>query len=76
MLFRKLPLQRLVRKIAQDFRTDFHFQISALSALQEDSKPRLVGFFEAIKLYVIYVKRVNIIPKDIHMARRIHGERL
>merc|ERR1712025_1502840 len=31
---RKLPFQRLVREIAQDFKTDLRFQSSAVMALQ------------------------------------------
>ncbi|VDQ16881.1 unnamed protein product, partial [Trichobilharzia regenti] len=38
LLIRKLPFQRLVREIAQDFKTDLRFQISAVSALQEASE--------------------------------------
>merc|ERR1711936_845697 len=36
-LIRKLPFQRLVREIAQDFKTDLRFQSSAVMALQEAS---------------------------------------
>ncbi|EEC71856.1 hypothetical protein OsI_04556 [Oryza sativa Indica Group] len=39
LLIRKLPFQRLVREIAQDFKTDLRFQSSAVAALQE--APRL-----------------------------------
>ncbi|KAE9461856.1 hypothetical protein C3L33_06197, partial [Rhododendron williamsianum] len=35
LLIRKLPFQRLVREIAQDFKTDLRFQSSAVAALQE-----------------------------------------
>merc|ERR1712126_537 len=35
LLLRKLPFQRLVREIAQDFKTDLRFQSSAVMALQE-----------------------------------------
>src|ERR1700761_8017083 len=35
LLIRKLPFQRLVREIAQDFKTDLRFQSSAILALQE-----------------------------------------
>lgn len=35
LLIRKLPFQRLVREIAQDFKTDLRFQSSAVMALQE-----------------------------------------
>ena len=34
LLIRKLPFQRLVREIAQDFKTDLRFQSSAILALQ------------------------------------------
>ena len=33
LLIRKLPFQRLVREIAQDFKTDLRFQASAIAAL-------------------------------------------
>ncbi|GFP84298.1 histone h3.2, partial [Phtheirospermum japonicum] len=35
LLIRKLPFQRVVREIAQDFKTDLRFQSSAAAALQE-----------------------------------------
>ena len=38
LLIRKLPFQRLVREIAQDFKTDLRFQTSAVLALQEASE--------------------------------------
>merc|ERR1712080_719180 len=43
LLLRKLPFQRLVREIAQDFKTDLRFQSSAVMALQEASEAYLVG---------------------------------
>ncbi|XP_038171876.1 histone H3.3 type a-like [Arvicola amphibius] len=35
LLVRKLAFQRLVREIAQDFKTDLRFQSAAIAALQE-----------------------------------------
>ncbi|XP_062915615.1 histone H3.3A-like [Mobula hypostoma] len=35
LLIRKLPFQRLVCEIAQDFKTDLRFQGAAIGALQE-----------------------------------------
>merc|ERR1712091_995 len=75
LLLRKLPFQRLVREIAQDFKTDLRFQSSAVSALQEASEAYLVGLFEDTNLCAIHAKRVTIMPKDIQLARRIRGER-
>jgi histone H3 len=75
LLIRKLPFQRLVREIAQDYKTDLRFQSSAVLALQEASEAYLVGLFEDTNLCAIHAKRVTIMPKDIQLARRIRGER-
>ncbi|XP_017360504.1 histone H3.3A-like [Cebus imitator] len=45
LLICKLPFQRLVREIAQDFKTDVRFQSAAIGALQEASEVYLVGLF-------------------------------
>jgi histone H3 len=75
LLIRKLPFQRLVREIAQDFKTDLRFQGAAVEALQEAAEAYLVGLFEDTNLCAIHAKRVTIMPKDIQLARRIRGER-
>ncbi|XP_061434341.1 uncharacterized protein LOC133359820 [Lethenteron reissneri] len=53
LLIRKLPFQRLVREIAQDFKTDLRFQSSAVMALQEASEAYLVALFEDTNLAVL-----------------------
>ena len=75
LLIRKLPFQRLVREIAEDFKTGVRFQSSAVLALQEAAEAYLVGLFEDTNLCAIHAKRVTIMPKDIQLARRIRGER-
>lgn len=75
LVIRKLPFQRLVREIAQDFKPDLRFQISAVMALQEACEAYLVGLFEDTNLCAIHAKRVTIMPKDIQLARRIRGEK-
>jgi histone H3/H4 len=75
LLIRKLPFQRLVREIAQDYKTDLRFQSSAVMALQEAAESYLVGLFEDTNLCAIHAKRVTIMPKDVQLARRIRGER-
>ncbi|CAI9538432.1 unnamed protein product [Staurois parvus] len=42
LLIRKLPFQRLVREIAQDFKTDLRFQSSTIMALQEAARRALI----------------------------------
>ena len=75
LLIRKLPFQRLVREITEDFKKELRFQAAALSCLQEAAEAYLVGLFEDSNLCAIHAKRVTIMPKDIQLARRIRGER-
>ncbi len=75
LLIRKLPFQRLVREIAQDFKTELRFQSSAIGALQEAAEAYLVSLFEDVNLCAIHAKRVTIMAKDIQLARRIRGEK-
>jgi histone H3 len=75
LLIRKLPFQRLVREVTQDFMPDLRFQSHAIQALQEASEAYLVGLFEDTNLCAIHAKRVTILPKDMQLARRIRGER-
>jgi histone H3 len=75
LLFRKLPFQRLVREIAQNYHSELRFQASAIAALQEASEAYITGLFEDTNLLAIHAKRVTIFPKDMQLARRIRGER-
>ena len=82
LLIRKLPFQRLVREIANDRDVipghmigKIRFQTDAIKALQESCEAYLVGLFEDTNLCAIHAKRVTIMPKDIHLARRIRGEK-
>lgn len=79
LLIRKLPFQRLVREIAQDFRSahhysDLRFQGTAILALQEASESYLVALFEDTNLCAIHAKRITISPKDMRLAQRLRGE--
>ena len=75
LLIRKLPFQRLVREIAQGYKTDLRFQSAAVMALQEAAEAYLVGLFEDTNLCALHSKRVTIQSKDLQLARRIRGER-
>ena len=76
LLIRKLPFQRVCREITQDLRTGgFRFQTHALMALQEASEAYLTSLFDDTNLCALHAKRVTIMPKDIHLARRIRGEK-
>ena len=74
LLIRKLPFRRLVRDIAQDFKTDTRVESEAVKKLEEASEEYLVRLFEDPEACA-QAARVTIVPKDIQLARRIRGER-
>ena len=74
LLIRKLPFQRVVREIAQDYKTDLRFQSAAVLCLQEATEAYLVRLFDNANLCAIHARRVTIMPKDLFLARRIQGE--
>ena len=63
LLIRKLPFQRLVREIAQDFKTDLKFQSAAIRTLQEASEAYLVGLSEDSNLCAIHAQFHHHAPK-------------
>ena len=69
LLIRRLPFQRLVREIAQDYKTDLWFQSAAILCLQEAAEAYLVRLFDDANLCAIHARRVTIMPKDIQLAR-------
>jgi histone H3 len=75
LLLRKLPFQRLIREIAQDFKRDLRFHAQAILALQEAAEYYLVGLFSDANDCAIHAKRVTIQNKDIRLTRRLRGER-
>ncbi|CAD6890116.1 unnamed protein product [Tilletia laevis] len=75
LLIRKLPFQRLVKEIAQDYKWDIRFQSAAIGALQESAEAYLVSLFSDMNLAAIHAKRVTVMPKDMKLARRLRGER-
>ena len=56
LLIHKLPFQRLVREIAQDFKTDLRFQSAVILCLQEAAEAYLVGLFKDTNLCAIHAK--------------------
>lgn len=75
-LIRRLPFQRLVRELADPYKTDCRFQSEAMRALQESAEAYLVGLFEDTVSCCVHAKRVTIYPKDMLLARRLRGENI
>ena len=66
-----LSFQRLVREVAQGFRTNLRFQRLEILALQEATEQFLVMLFESISLCAIHRKWQTIAPKDFHLVRQL-----
>ena len=75
LLIRKLPFQCLVHEILQGFSVGFRATPAMMMALQEAAEAYLVQLLEDSNLCAIHAKRITIQPKDIQLARWIHGER-
>ncbi|XP_060602026.1 uncharacterized protein LOC132755225 [Ruditapes philippinarum] len=75
LLLRKMPFARLVREVCVDLfpGTNHLWTAHALLAIQEAAEAYLVYLFEDANLCAIHAKRVTIMPKDIFLARRLHG---
>uniref|UniRef100_A0A8C3IB47 Histone H3 n=1 Tax=Chrysemys picta bellii TaxID=8478 RepID=A0A8C3IB47_CHRPI len=60
LLIRKLPFQRLVREIAQDFKTDLRFQSSERACGGKNGKDGLGGAHLSGKLRNIQIRQASV----------------
>ena len=75
LLLRRLPFLRLIREVAQDFKTVLHFTAKLAYTLQSTAEDYLVRLFGDSNLCAIHANHVTIMPKDIQLAHHIRGER-
>lgn len=75
LLLRKLPFQRLVREVASAAKDSLRFQSAAVLAIQEASEAYVVSLLADTNLCAIHSRRVTVMPRDLHLARRLRGER-
>ena len=71
LLMKKAPFQRLVRELLQEINTEYRIQGNAVRALHEAAEAFLLRLFEFTNYIAIHCKRVTIMPKDIHLLRKI-----
>ena len=74
LLVAKLPFQRLVREIAQDFkkREGYRYQGRGVEALQEGAESFVTGLFEDSQLCSLHSKRVTVKCVDMQLATRLN----
>nr|XP_018685258.1 PREDICTED: histone H3-like centromeric protein cnp1 isoform X3 [Musa acuminata subsp. malaccensis] len=70
------PFVRLVREITHFYSKEVNrWTPEALVAIQEAAETHMIEMFEDAYLCAIHAKRVTLMQKDIHLARRIGGRR-
>ena len=74
LLIPKLPFTRLAREVLFKFKVDFRWAVTGVAALQEAAEAYLAGLFQDANLCAIHATRTTLMPKDLHLARRIRGE--
>ena len=75
LIYSKLACARLFREICDTkIKEGLRWQASAIAALQEGFEDYLVGLFSNCILEAIHGQRKTVMPKDIHITRRICGE--
>ena len=75
---RRAPFDRLVKELVQELQCrgiELRVSPAVVTALQEAAEAYLVLLFEDTNLCATHAKHVTIMPKDIQLAQRIHGER-
>ena len=75
LLMRKAPFQRLVRELATSHKENLRWAASAVAAVQEATEAYVVGLLSDANLCVLHAKRVTLMVRDVHLARRLRGER-
>ena len=84
LLIKRLPFQRIVWEISQDYRicplragtlsVQVRFQLVAITAMQKTAEDFLVDLFEDVNLLAVHAKRVTVMQRDIRLAVRIRGD--
>lgn len=72
-ILRKVPFQRLVKRIAQNVARPFRFESSSVFILHEACEAHLVRLFADAKLCALHAKRTTITKRDLALARRFSG---
>mmetsp|Transcript_37416 Transcript_37416/g.95614 ORF Transcript_37416/g.95614 Transcript_37416/m.95614 type:complete len:126 (-) Transcript_37416:284-661(-) len=75
LLIHRLPFARLVKEITLEFHHSLQWQSVALEALQYAAEDYIIGLMEDANLSALHAKRVTVMPKDIHLANRIRGNK-
>ena len=68
LLLRKAPFMRLVRELAQTYKSDLRFTSQAIECLQTACEAFVIRRFENANKCAIHARRVTIMPKDMQLS--------
>ena len=71
----KLNFNRLVREVAQEYNPDLRFSEGVVDLLQLTAENYLVSLAEDANLCAIHADRETLLPKDLHLVRRIRNDK-
>jgi histone H3/H4 len=71
LLIGKLPFERLVREVAQDFKSNLQFSPEAVYLLQVETEQYLSKLFASAQLCVVNAKAIRVLPTHIQLSRRL-----
>lgn len=74
-LIMKAPFQRMVRAVANAAKDGLRWQSSAVAAMQEATESYVISVLSDSNLCALHARRVTVMPRDLHLARRLRGER-
>jgi len=73
-LIARAPFARLVKQIAAAQSVNgFRWQRSALAAAHEATEAYIIGLLGDANLCALHARRVTMMPRDLHLARRLRG---
>ena len=75
LLVAKAPFQRLVRECAEGHKAGLRFQSAAVAAIQEATEAYVISLLADANLAASFAGRVTCMPKDLHLVRRLRGDR-
>jgi histone H3 len=78
-LIPKAPFRRLLKEMVYDQsngKVAHNFASAAVTCIQEATESYLVSLLSDANLCALHAKRVTLMPKDLHLARRLRGDRV
>ena len=77
-LIARAPFARLLKAAAADSAaaTRFRWERSAVAAAHEATEAWMVAVLADANLCALHARRVTVMPRDVHLARRLRGDRL